>query len=108
MGKPITDKRFQEVSDGLAEKVFERVSTGSSIPNINIIIRDDVNTAVENLQLNPQGWAGTLFGWLPTWMGGMDLDVNSDFYKNLLQSLEELRGGVCYRTFSASGRSCRI
>ena len=89
MGKPITDKRFQEVSDGLAKRVFERVSTDSSIPNIDIIIDADVNAAVTDLQLNPQGWAGTLFGWLPSWMGGLDLDVNSPFYKSVWQSLDE-------------------
>ena len=71
MGKPITDKRFQEVSDGLAKEVLEHVSTDSSIPNIDNIISKDVNAAVEKLQLNPEGWAGTLFGKAPTWMGGV-------------------------------------
>ena len=57
MGKPITDKRFQEASDGLAKELFRSISEKGSIPSIDSIIDKDVNTVVRDLKLNPEGWA---------------------------------------------------
>jgi len=89
MNRPISDVRFQEVSNDLALDIFTDVSKNNEIPDIDTIIEKDVSTAVEDLRLNPEGWAGTLFGTAPTQIGGLDLDADSQFYEDLWRSLDE-------------------
>ncbi|MFM0665829.1 calcium-binding protein, partial [Paraburkholderia sediminicola] len=65
LNDPIDDTTFQNASNLLAQSVFNNVISGNAIPDINTIIGQDVNSAVQNLDLPPWGWAGTWGDVLP-------------------------------------------
>jgi len=64
-GRPISEQRFQEVSDGLARDVIENVLDKNGMPKSGEIIGLDVKSAIEKLGLKPWQWAGTLGDILP-------------------------------------------
>jgi len=74
MGKPISDLRFQEVSDQLAESVIRHVLDKKCIPDSVEIIRQDVQTAVREFNLPDWGWAGVWGDSMPTPFGGLGKD----------------------------------
>lgn len=59
-GQVLSDARFQEVSNLLAQAVIDKVIKGGGIPDAGIIIKQDVQNAVDKLGLQPWQWAGTL------------------------------------------------
>jgi|GEM_PF-4960638 len=88
-GQTLTPEQFQNASDQLAEGIIDGILGGGQVKDLDDMMREDVKSVVENLGLNPDGWAGTAGAWLPTWMGGLDLDVNSPFYQDLYKSFHE-------------------
>lgn len=64
-GKIITDAQFQTASDNLAESVLNDIlNNNGQIPSTQEIIDYDVDMAVNELGLNNEDWAGSLFSYL--------------------------------------------
>ena len=74
IGKPISDLRFQEVSDQLAETVIRHVLDKKGIPDSGKIISQDVQMAVLEFNLPDWGWAGVWGDSMPTLFGGLGKD----------------------------------
>ncbi len=90
-GTGISNQRFQDASDQLAQDVYGSVFKEQGILSAKNIIDKDVNIAVRDLGLvDTWGWAGTLGDLLPTWLGGLGKDmVSIDKDASLLNYLAE-------------------
>ncbi len=70
-------KKFQPVSDFLSTRVLKKLQENNfkiTDTTGEVIIKEDVSSAVTGLGLPTHGWAGSAFGWLPTWAYGLGLD----------------------------------
>ena len=76
-GTPISEQRFQEASDKLAQKVIADVLDQNGVPKSDVIVGNDVQSAVNDLGLQPWQWAGTWGDILPPSLGGLGKDYQS-------------------------------
>ncbi|WP_256572598.1 MULTISPECIES: S8 family serine peptidase [unclassified Pseudomonas] len=98
--RPLTDAQFQKASDDLAEKVGQHIRDSRGVPPIGYIIREDVKSAVEGLNLENWNWAGTVADALPTWTGGLGRDFvqisgdGPEYAKNLIIATMQNAAGL--------------
>jgi len=75
-GVGISNAKFQDASNKLANDVYRSISREGGILSAQEIINVDVKSAVDYLELKNQwGWAGTLGDRLPVWLGGLGQDM---------------------------------
>ena len=73
-GVTVSNDQFQSASDFLARGVLSGFVNNGVIPHIEDLIRQDVASAVNQLGLTPEGWAGTAVAFLP----GIGFDLEFD------------------------------
>ncbi|WP_198386371.1 calcium-binding protein, partial [Burkholderia ubonensis] len=95
LGQNIDDAAFQSASDKLARLVFQDVASNEGIPPLNHIVGEDVNSAVNDLNLPPWGWAGTWGDELPPPFGlGHDFVQTPDDPVSWVESFLSQLSGV--------------
>jgi Ca2+-binding RTX toxin-like protein len=77
IGKPVSDAKFQTVSDDLALRVLSRIAGDGYMTSALSTINTDVGTAVAAFNFPDFGWAGALGDFVPTWAGGLGVHAVS-------------------------------
>lgn len=69
VGVAYSDAEFQQNSDNLAQKIYAEINRNSSIPDMDWVIKADIATATNGLNLPIYAWAGTFGAPLPAPLG---------------------------------------
>ena len=110
-GEVVTSVQFQEASDALAVRIIDKIVDGKKILPFDEVIKLDVNSVVDELRLQPQGWAGASMALIPylgkfndNRIGGLGLTSDSPFftelfkeYRNAPNSLIFFNGGLLFK-----------
>jgi hypothetical protein len=70
-GTSLSDGQFQGASNQLAESVLNKFIASNGIQSSNIVIKNDVDSAIRDLKLYNWQWAGTLGDVMPLAFGGL-------------------------------------
>lgn len=99
-GRPLSDAEFQNASDRLAIDVANLVIFSHEFPEVDVIIQEDVLSAVNILKLEDWHWAGTLADSLPIEAFGLGRDFvqvpgdGVEYVKNLTVSITQNIAGL--------------
>ena len=73
-GVTVTDPQFQDSSNQLARTLLTQIIQNGSIPSAQEVVNQDIQNAVDTLNMPPWGWAGAVTDFLPSPFGlGQDV-----------------------------------